>query len=118
MADFITGVIFFNLRSDVEKIQDKGKMKKMQDYILKVRRNYNIFYAANFILIIIFFLSLCGFGVAYPGGVVDCLTVALFSVFFFEIVPFVWSLILAALRYYGYKKKKQNMIKFSEYFLY
>ena len=118
VADFITGVIFFNLRSDVEKIQDKGKMKKMQDYILKVRRNYNIFYAANFILIIIFFLSLCGFGVAYPGGVVDCLTVALFSVFFFEIVPFVWSLILAALRYYGYKKKKQNMIKFSEYFLY
>ena len=118
VADFITGVIFFNLRSDVEKIQDKGKMSKMQDYILKVRRNYNIFYAANFILIIIFFLSLCGFGVAYPGGVVDCLTVALFSVFFFEIVPFVWSLILAALRYYGYKKKKQNMIKFSEYFLY
>ena len=118
VADFITGVIFFNLRSDVEKILDKGKMSKMQDYILKVRRNYNIFYAANFILIIIFFLSLCGFGVAYPGGVVDCLTVALFSVFFFEIVPFVWSLILAALRYYGYKKKKQNMIKFSEYFLY
>ena len=118
VADFITGIIFFNLRSDVEKILDKGKMSKMQDYILKVRRNYNIFYAANFILIIIFFLSLCGFGVAYPGGVVDCLTVALFSVFFFEIVPFVWSLILAALRYYGYKKKKQNMIKFSEYFLY
>ena len=106
VADFITGVIFFNLRSDVEKILDKGKMSKMQDYILKVRRNYNIFYAANFILIIIFFLSLCGFGVAYPGGVVDCLTVALFSVFFFEIVPFVWSLILAALRYYGYKKTR------------
>ena len=118
VADFITGIIFFNLRSDVEKIQDKGKMSKMQDYILKVRRNYNIFYAANFILIIIFFLSLCGFGVMYPGGIVDCLTVALFSVFFLEIVPFVWALILAALRYYGYKKKKQSMIKFSEYFLY
>ena len=118
VADFLTGIIFFNLKSDVEKIQEKGKMSKMQDYILKVRRNYNIFYAVNFILIVIFFLSLCGFGVEYPGGVCDCLTTAIFSVFLLEIVPFVWSLILAALRYFGYKKKKQTMIKFSEFFLY
>ena len=121
VADFLVGVIFFNLRNDVEKIQEKGKMSKMskmQDYVLKVRRNYNIFYAVNFILIVVFFLSLCGFGVSYPGGVADCLTVAIFSVFLLEIVPFVWALILATFRYFGYKKKKKTLVSFSEYFLY
>jgi hypothetical protein len=118
VADFLVGILFFNLRNDVGKIQEKGKMSKMQDYVLKVRRNYNIFYALNFILIVVFFLSLCGFGVEYPGGVADCLTVAIFSVFLLEIVPFVWALILAALRYFGYKKKKKTLVTFSEYFLY
>ena len=118
VADFLVGILFFNLRNDVKKIQEKGKMSKMQDYVLKVRRNYNIFYALNFILIVVFFLSLCGFGVEYPGGVADCLTVAIFSVFLLEIVPFVWALILATLRYFGYKKKKKTLVTFSEYFLY
>ena len=121
VGDFIVGAIFFNLRNDVQKLVKKNKVNKvdkMQDYLLKVRRNYNIFYVLNFILIIVFFLSLCGFGVIYPGGIADCLTVAIFSIFLLEIVPFIWALILATFRYFGYKKKKQALISFSEFFLF
>ena len=121
VGDFIVGAIFFNLRNDVEKLVKKNKINKvdkMQDYLLKVRRNYNIFYVLNLILIIVFFLSLCGFGVIYPGGIADCLTVAIFSILLLEIVPFIWALILALFRYLGYKKKKQALISFSEFFLF
>ena len=117
-ADFIVGFLFFNLREETENILRKTKMSQMQDLILKARRNYNIFYVINFILIVIFFLSLCGFGVTYTGGIVDCLSVALLSLLLLEILPFIWSLILALMRYFGYKKKKNCLISFSEFFLF
>ena len=117
-ADFIIGFLFFNLREETENILRKTKMSQMQDLILKARRNYNIFYVINFILIVIFFLSLCGFGVTYTGGIVDCLSVALLSLLLLEILPFIWSLILALMRYFGYKKKKNCLISFSEFFLF
>ena len=117
-ADFIIGILFFSLRAEIENILSRGKMSKLQDIILKARRNYNIFYVINFILIIIFFLSLCGFGVTYPGGIVDCLTITFLALLLFEIIPFIWSLILALFRYFGYKKKSSCMIDFSEFFLF
>ena len=117
-ADFIIGYLFFNLREETEQILRKSKMSQMQDLILKTRRNYNIFYVLNFILIIVFFLSLCGFGVTYTGGIVDCLSIALLSLLLLEILPFIWSLILALMRYFGHKKKKNCLINVSEFFLF
>ena len=117
-ADFIIGVVFFSIRDEVEEIMEKNKPSKMQDLVLKARRNYNIFFAINFILIVVFFLFLAGFGVTYPGGVVDCISCGIVVIIILEIIPFLWSLILALFRYFGYKKKSECMKKFSEYFLY
>ena len=117
-ADFIIGVVFFSLRKEVTVIIEKSKLSKLQDMVLIARRNFNIFYFINFILIVVFFLELCGFGATYPGGVVDCVTSAIFALLLFEIIPFIWSLILALFRYFGQKKKNKCMISFSEFFLY
>ena len=117
-ADFIVGIVFFKIREEVEKLLEKSKLSKIQDFVLKTRKYNNIFYALNFILVVIFFLSLAGFGVTYPGGVVDCMTSGIFSIFILEIVPFIWALILALFRYFGIKKKSKCMKEFSEYFLY
>ena len=117
-ADFIIGVVFFSMRDEIEKIIEKNKLNKMQDSVLIARRNYNIFYFINFILVVIFFLSIVGFGATYPGGAVDCITIGVFSLILFEIVPFIWSLILALFRYLGYKKKSKCLASFSEFFLY
>ena len=117
-ADFIVGIVFFKIREDVEKLMEKSKLSKIQDFILKTRKYNNIFYALNCILVVIFFLSLVGFGVTYPGGVVDCMTSGIFAIIILEIVPFIWALILALLRYIGIKKKSKCMKAFSEYFLY
>ena len=117
-ADFIIGVVFFSLRKEVTVIIEKSKLSKLQDMVLIARRNFNIFYFINFILIVVFFLGLCGFGATYPGGVVDCVTSAIFALLLFEIIPFIWSLILALFRHFGQKKKNKCMISFSEFFLY
>ena len=117
-GDFIIGIVFFSIREKVIKVLEKKNAKKTQDLVLKAKNNYNIFCIINFILVIVFFLSICGFGVTYPGGVVDCLTSAIGALIFFEIVPFIWSLILALFRYFGYKKRSKCMVSFSEYFLY
>ena len=55
-------------------------MSKIRDLVLKLRRNYNIFYALNFLLIIVPFLRLDGFGVTHPGGVIDCVTIGIFAI--------------------------------------
>ena len=117
-ADFIVGIVFFKIREEVEKLLEKSKLSKIQNFVLKTRKYNNIFYALNFILVVIFFLSLAGFGVTYPGGVVDCMTSGIFAIFILEIVPFIWALILALFRYFGIKKKSKCMKEFSEYFLY
>jgi hypothetical protein len=117
-ADFIIGIVFFKIREDVEKLLEKSKLSKIQDFVLKTRKYNNVFYALNFILVVIFFLSLAGFGVTYPGGVTDCMTSGIFAIFILQIVPFIWALILALLRHYGMKKKNKCMTSFSEYFLY
>ena len=117
-ADFIIGVVFFSLRKEVTVIIEKSKLSKLQDMVLIARRNFNIFYFINFILIVVFFLELCGFGATYPGGVVDCVTSAIIALLLFEIIPFIWSLILALFRHFGQKKKNKCMISFSEFFLY
>ena len=117
-ADFIVGIVFFKIREEVEKLLEKSKLSKIQDFVLKTRKYNNIFYALNFILVVIFFLSLAGFGVTYPGGVVDCMTSGIFAIFILEIVPFIWAMILALFRYFGIKKKSKCMKEFSEYFLY
>ncbi len=132
-ADFIFGVAFFKIRKEGEEIEElikkqarepyekklENKLKKKLNVLHdKVKNKNNIFFAIVFILVVVFFISLCGFGATYPGGVVDCVTSGIFAIILLVIIPFIWSLILALLRYLGYRKKSECMISFSEFFLY
>ena len=132
-ADFIFGVAFFKIRKEGEEIEElikeqgqnpyerklENKLKKKLNTLHdKAKNKNNIFFAIVFILVVVFFISLCGFGATYPGGVVDCVTSGIFAIILLEIIPFIWSLILALLRYLGYRKKSECMISFSEFFLY
>ena len=132
-ADFIFGVAFFKIRKEGNEIEEllkeqgenpydkklKNKfLKKLNALRDKAKNKNNIFFAIVFILVVVFFISLCGFGATYPGGVVDCVTSGIFAIILLEIIPFIWSLILALFRYLGNKKKNECMKSFSEFFLY
>ena len=136
-ADFIIGVAFFKIREEGDEIIELNEELRKKDYenyinskehklyrkkvnILheKTKNKNNIFFSIVFILVVVFFISLCGFGATYPGGVVDCVTSGIFAIILLEIIPFIWSLILALFRYLGNRKKNKCMINFSEFFLY
>ena len=118
MADFIIGCLFFGFRNEVEKVLVKNKTSKVQDMVLKARRNYNIFFVLNIILLVIFVLSFIGFEATYQGATFDYLSAGIIALVLNEILPFLWSLVLALLRYLGIKKKSKCLLKFSEFFLY
>ena len=122
-ADFIIGVAFFKIKEEgdeiIELIKKGGNYRKnVKKLEPKAKNKNNIFFSIVFILVVVFFISLCGFGATYPGGVVDCVTSGIFAIILLEIIPFIWSLILALFRYLGYKKNNECMINFSEFFLY
>ena len=132
-ADFIFGVAFFKIRKEGNEIEELMKeqgenpydrklknkfLKKLNALRDKAKNKNNIFFAIVFILVVVFFISLCGFGATYPGGVVDCVTSGIFAIILLEIIPFIWSLILALFRYLGNRKKNDCMKNFSEFFLY
>ena len=136
-ADFIIGVAFFKIREEGDEIielNEELRKKVYENYINskehklyrkkvnilyeKTKNKNNIFFSIVFILVVVFFISLCGFGATYPGGVVDCVTSGIFAIILLEIIPFIWSLILALFRYLGNKKKNECMKSFSEFFLY
>ena len=118
LADFIIGCLFFGFRNEVEKVLVKNKTSKVQDMVLKARRNYNIFFVLNIILLVIFVLSFIGFEATYQGATFDYLSAGIIALVLNEILPFLWSLVLALLRYLGIKKKSKCLLKFSEFFLY
>ena len=118
LADFIIGCLFFGFRNEVEKVLVKNKTSKVQDMVLKARRNYNIFFVLNIILLVIFVLSFIGLEATYQGATFDYLSAGIIALVLNEILPFLWSLVLALLRYLGIKKKSKCLLKFSEFFLY
>ena len=118
LADFIIGYVFFSFRDEVQTILLRKKTSQMQDMVLKARRNYNIFFVIDIILIIIFILSFAGFEATYQGGTTDYFMAGFISLILNELLPFLWSLILALCRYFGIKKKYKCLLKFSEFFLY
>ena len=118
LADFLVGYLLFGFRDEVVKILVKKNTSKMQDMVLKARRNYNIFFVLNIILLVIFILSFAGFEATYQGGTTDYFAAGFISLILNELLPFLWSLILALFRYLGIKKNFNCMLKFSEFFLY
>ena len=103
---------------EIGVIQVKNKTSKVQDMVLKSRRNYNIFFVLNIILLVIFVLSFIGLEATYQGATFDYLSAGIIALVLNEILPFLWSLVLALLRYLGIKKKSKCLLKFSEFFLY
>lgn len=53
---------------------------------------------------IIFFVYLTNFSAAYSGGALDYIGAGIWTFAFLQILPFISSLIISLLRYYGMKK--------------
>jgi len=118
VVQFFIGFIFFSIRNNVIKTKRKNNLDGIQDLVLKTKLKYLIFFIIDIVLMIIFFLSITGFGGAYGGGFVDYFVAGTISLTFLEIFPFIWSLVIALLRYIGFKKNNKTLFKISEFFMF
>ena len=121
ILQFIINFIFFGIRRELCLISINEKKeninKEVQKLIKKTKVRYIIFAFINLIFMIIFFVYLTNFSMAYSGGALDYIGAGIWTFILLQILPFISSLIIAFLRYYGIKKNKEGMYKMSQVLL-
>ena len=99
VAQFIVGVIFFSVKKSIFFFFLQNNMKEIKNLLNKMRIKYIIFVIIAMVLLILFLFTFVGFGGSYGGGYIDYLIPGLVDIALLEILPFIWSLILAIFRY-------------------
>ena len=121
ILQFIINFIFFSIRRELCLIaineQKENLNKEVQKLIKKTKCRYIIFAFINLVLMIIFFIYLTNFTTAYSGGALDYIGAGIWTFIFLQLFPFISSLIIASLRYYGIKNKNEGMYKMSQVLL-
>ena len=121
IVQFIINFIFFGVRRELCIISINEKKQninsQVQNLIKKAKVRYIIFSFINLILMIIFFIYLTNFTSAYSGGALDYIGAGIWTFIFLQIFPFISSLLISLLRYYGMKKNNQKMYKMSQVLL-
>ena len=115
---FIICYIFFSLRKKILYIVNKNDLNEIKDLVKNTKFKYLIFFIITMTLLILFFFLFVGFGAAYGGGFGDYLIAGIISIFFLEIFPFLWSLILTFLLIYGVKKENKYCYEISRFFIF
>ena len=118
IVNFIVGIIFFSIRNSVIEIIKGNKISDINDLASKFKRKNLIFFIINIILMAIFLLTIAAFVGAYGGGFVDYFIGGIISLIFLELIPFIWSLVIALFIYLGIKKKNKCCSSFSKFFMF
>ena len=118
IVNFIVGIIFFSIRNSVGEIVKNNKISDIDDLASKVKRMNMIFIIIDLILMIIFLLTIVAFVGAYGGGFIDYFIGGIISLIFLELIPFLWSLVIALFMYLGIKNKNKCCSSFSKFFMF
>ena len=87
---------------------------KSNDLIRKIKCKYYVFIGINFIFSILFFVYLTNFCGVYVSGIFDLIGAGLWTFILLQIFPFISSLALTFLRYFGLKKNINNFYSLSQ----
>jgi len=118
IVNFIVGIIFFSIRNSVSEIIKNNKISDIDDLTSKVKRMNMIFIIIDLILMAIFLLTIVAFVGAYGGGFIDYFIGGIISLIFLELIPFLWSLVIAIFMYLGIKNKNKCCSSFSKFFMF
>ena len=118
VAQFLIGICFFSMRTKVIEVVKSNNTSNANELENQARIRYIIFFIITLVLLLIFMFTFVGFGGAYGGGFRDYIISGIFSLIFLEIFPFLWSLIIALLRFIGIKKRNKICFKISRFFMF
>ena len=86
--------------------------------IRKIKIKYYIFIFVNYVMMLIFFIYITNFTYVYINGYPDYICAGIWTVILLLIFTFVWSLIVALLRYYGLKNNNNSCYSLSQFLIF
>ena len=119
----ILNIFIFNSRKKLNVIASRKSMNKGKDYekvheiylILKRERKwYIIFFSIGMVVMVIIFYLLINFNEVFRGGILDLVAGVFWTFIFLQIIPFIYCLIFALIRYKGIKNKNKKMYLLSQ----
>ena len=104
-----------NLKSQKKKnINDQEKIEEIFLIIKKERKCYILFFSICLVVMILIFYLLINFNEVYRGGILDLIAGFIWTFIFLQIIPFIYCLLFAFIRYLGVKKKNEKIYYFSQ----
>ena len=97
-----------------KKINEQEKIKEISLIMKKERKKYIIFFSICFAVMILVFYLMINFNEVYRGGILDLIGGLFWTFIFLQIIPFIYCLIFAWIRYYGIKNKNEKMYYYSQ----
>ena len=105
----------FGLKLQKKKnVNEHEKIKEIIIIMKKERKKYVIFFSVGFAVIILVGYLMINFNEVYRGGILDLVSGAFWTFIFLQIVPFIYCLIFAGIRYQGIKNRNEKMYNFSQ----
>jgi hypothetical protein len=102
-----------NLSLEVDLNMNKLN-KKIIGLIKIIRKKVIIYICVSSFFMIIFSLYLINYSFAYPGSVLDYVSLFIITFIFLQITPFITSLLICLMRYYSIKKNYKILYKISQ----
>ena len=120
----VINIFIFNIRKKINVITSKKIGKKSINENEKVheiflllkgaKKCYIIFFSICLGVMVVIFYLLINYNEVYHGGILDLIAGFLWTFIFLQIIPFIYSLIFALIRYQGIKRKNKKMYSFSQ----
>ena len=101
-------------RKSVIKGKDINKVHEIYLILKHERKCYIIFFSIGMAVMVIVFYLLINFNEVFRGGILDLIAGVFWTFIFLQVVPFIYCLIFALIRYYGIKNKNKKMYILSQ----
>ena len=122
----VINIFIFNVRKKLNiitsrKFLSKDKASKERQLFKEIylilkyeKKRYIIFFSIFLVVSIAIFYLLINFCEVYRGGILDLIAGFLWTFIFLQIIPFIYCLIFALIRYKAIKNKNEKMYQFSQ----
>ena len=122
----VINIFIFNVRKKLNiitsrKFLSKDKASKERQLFKEIylilkyeKKRYIIFFSIFLVVSIAIFYLLINFCEVYYGGILDLIAGFLWTFIFLQIIPFIYCLIFAFIRYKSIKNKNEKMYQFSQ----
>ena len=97
-----------------KKIREEEKIHEIFLIMKKAKKKFIIFFSICLAIMILIFYAMINFNEVYHGGILDLIAGVFWTFIFLQIIPFIYCLIFAFIRYLGIKKKNEKMYYFSQ----